>query len=163
MKKLAQTLLALVLVFGLSGCDLWGFLDDTLEEQDLGVKFDAETGQVSFNLKGGEKTENSTDTKENSDLPQGWDSVIVIYPGSTIADSSTTTTKTATTANLTLLTTDSLTTVRDFYRGVLVAGGYTLSADATDTQVNATKDTKKLTLSLSLKGEQTQAKMVLEY
>lgn len=164
MQKILQITLALGLVFGLSGCDFLGFLGSTLEEQDLGVNFDPESGEVSFNLKGEEEktTEPVAEISTNSDLPQGWDGAVVIYPASEVVDTLTTISRGITTATLVLSTGDSLSTVRDFYRGVLVAGGYTLLESA-DTEVKATKETKALTITLSLKGNKTQAKIMLSY
>lgn len=161
MKKILQITLALGLVFGLSGCDFLEFLGNSLNEQDLGVNFDPESGEVSFNLNGGEEIVENTE-EVVSDLPEGWDSAVVVYPGSEVTDSSTTLSRGETTANLTLLAQDSLATVRDFYRGVLVAGGYSLG-ESTDIQINATKENKVLKIDLALKGDQTQVKMSLEY
>ncbi len=159
MKKILHITLALALVFGMGGCDFLEFLGSSLEEQDLGVNFDPESGEVSFNINGDKKEDQVI---QNADLPQGWDSVIVIYPESEVVDSVTTISKGQTSSALTLLAGDSLSSVRDFYRGVLVAGGYTLG-ESSGVQINATKENKNLTIDLALKGEQTQIKMTLEY
>ncbi len=149
----------------LTGCDIGDLLqnglDDTLSEQ--GVNVDLANGTVSWD------TENNKDNNDsgkeamiNTKLPESWPSAVVQYPDSEVTESVAQISKGIHTLILEMKSPDEAQTVRDFYRGVLVAAGYEVK-EMIANKVKAEKEGKVLTLLTERQGSETVISIELTY